>query len=229
MGLSDPVYKGLKNVRWECFHCGVPNFSLSLFDTHIFETSNTSYLDETTESNLSFSNPMATSSPNKTTPTREDLPLRILVLNCQSIKAPGKPAQLATIIESTQADIVIGSESWLDPSISSAEVFPTNFTSFRNDRSSGKSCGGVFLLVSNRYESQEPEELKAGDKCEVVWAKIKVQGSKDLYIGSFYRPPDNHEPEYIGHLERYLSHSQLHRGPISGLGRLQFGRHRLAK
>ena len=74
------------------------------------------------------------------------------------------------MIESTQADIVIGSESWLDPSISSSEVFPPNFTSFRNDRS-GKG-GGVFLLVSNKYDSQEPEELKAGDECEVVWAKI---------------------------------------------------------
>ena len=142
---------------------------------------------------------MATSSPNKVTPSREDQPLRILVLNCQSIKTPGKPAHLMTVIESTQADIVIGSESWLDPSIGSSEVFPPNFTSFRNDRR-GKG-GGVFLLVSNKYDSQEPEELKAGDECEVVWAKIKVHGSKDLYIGLFYRPPANHDPDYIGHLQ----------------------------
>ena len=100
MGMPDPVYTGLKNVSWECFHCGVPNFSLSL--THIFGTSNTfSYLDETTESNLSFSNPEATTSPNKVTPSREDLPFRILVLNCQSIKTPGKPAQLMTVIVNT--------------------------------------------------------------------------------------------------------------------------------
>ena len=42
------------------------------------------------------------------------------------------------------------------------------------------------------------------DECEVVWAKIKVHGSKDLYIGPFYLPPDNHDPDYIGHLQKYL-------------------------
>ena len=52
MGLSDLVYKGLKHVSWECFYFGVPNFSLSLFYTHIAETSTTfSFFDETTESN----------------------------------------------------------------------------------------------------------------------------------------------------------------------------------
>ena len=71
-----------------------------LFDSHIFETSNTlSYLDETTKSNLSLSNPVATSSPNKVTLSREDLPLRILVSNCQSIKSPGKSAQLLTVTD----------------------------------------------------------------------------------------------------------------------------------
>ena len=39
-------------------------------------------------------------------------PLRILSLNCQSIKAPGKKALLQNMIESTNADIVIGTESW---------------------------------------------------------------------------------------------------------------------
>ena len=43
-----------------------------------------------------------------------------------------------------------------------------------------------------------------GDECEVVWAKIKVHGSKDLYNGPFYLPPDNHDPDYIGHLQKYL-------------------------
>ena len=32
-------------------------------------------------------------------------------------------------------------------------------------------------MVSNQFDSYEPEELKAGDDCELVWAKLKVQGS----------------------------------------------------
>ena len=99
MGMSEGVYQGLKNVTWECFSCGIPNFCLGLFDTTIFETSITfSYLSETTSSDLSFSNPIATSSPSKVTPRREDLPMRVLILNTQSIESPGKPAQLQTLI-----------------------------------------------------------------------------------------------------------------------------------
>ena len=53
--------------------------------------------NNTDTSELSFSCPIATSSPTKVTPGRSDLPLRVLVLNCQSIKTPGKPAQLQNI------------------------------------------------------------------------------------------------------------------------------------
>ena len=45
-------------------------------------------------------------------------------------------------------------------------MFPGNYISYKNDRSDGKG-GGVFLLVSNKYESQEPEELKAGKDCKL--------------------------------------------------------------
>ena len=31
--------------------------------------------------------------------------MRVLILNAQSIKSPGKPAQLQTLIQSTNADI----------------------------------------------------------------------------------------------------------------------------
>ena len=178
---------------------------LSLFDTTTFETSNTfSYLSETASSDLSFSNPFPTSLPSKVTPRREDLPMRVLILNAQSIKSPGKPVQLQTLIQSTNADVVIRSESWLNPDKGSSEVFPPDFTCYRNDRSRGKS-GGVFLLVSSQFDSYEPEELKAGDGCELVCAKLKFQGSKDLYIGSFYRPPDNKDPECLDHLQKFIS------------------------
>ena len=45
---------------------------------------------------------------------------------------------------------------------------------------------GVFLLISKKYDSSEPEELKVSpqDDIELVWVNIKTLGSNDLYIGS---------------------------------------------
>ncbi|KAL3870524.1 hypothetical protein ACJMK2_038579, partial [Sinanodonta woodiana] len=50
-----------------------------------------------------------------------------------SIKTPGKHAELASTIDSTQVDIIIGTESWLKLSIKSQEVFPAEFNCYRKD------------------------------------------------------------------------------------------------
>ena len=226
MGMPDAVFKGLKGVSWECVQCGLPNFSTCIFDSTL-ETSNSfTILSDTThtDSEISFSCPAATSSPrhtrqpstNDSCPDRRyDLPMRILVVNCQSIKSPGKKALLQNMIESTQADIVIGTESWLDGSIRSSEVFPSNFRPYRRDRSTGAQGGGVFLLVSDKFQSNEPEELQS-DHCEVVWSRIKIKGVQDLYVGAFYRPPSATEPEYLDHLSSCLS--RIPRGAHLWLG-----------
>ena len=63
------------------------------------------------------------------------------------------------------------------------------------------------MLVFQEFESSEPEELRvdSGTDCEVAWAKVKVKGSGDLYIGSFYRPPDKTSPDYLQRLQSRLS------------------------
>ena len=86
-------------------------------------------------------------------------------MNSQSIKSPGKKALLQNMIESTQADIVIVTESWLDGSIKSSEVFPSNFRSYRRYHKTGAQGGGVFLLVSDKFQSNEPEEVQS-DHCK---------------------------------------------------------------
>jgi hypothetical protein len=40
-----------------------------------------------------------------------------------------------------------------------SEQLPSDFNCYRKDRSTGEG-GGVFILVSKKYESEEPEELK---------------------------------------------------------------------
>ena len=76
------------------------------------------------------------------------------------------------------------------------------------------------MLVSQEYDSSEPEELKIDDSidCEVVWAKIKIRGSSDLYIGSFYRAPDKTKPDYLEHLQSKLARIPTDKGAHLWIG-----------
>ena len=141
------------------------------------------------------------------------------MLNCQLVKVSRKPAQLKNLVSSLKADVVIGSESWLNSSIKSSEVFPDGFDAYRRDRHDGRS-GVVFLLVSQHYESRQPEELTVGSNvdCEAVWVKVKVQGSSDHYIGSFYRPPDKTNPKYLQELQSIMRHIPTNKGVHLWLG-----------
>ena len=135
------------------------------------------------------SSPLAGGTKRGSAVLRDDLPLRTLVVNCQSIRGNGKQGLLQNLISSSKADIIIGTESWLDSSVRSSEVFPLNFKSYRKDRADGTRGGGVFILVSDIYDSCEPEGFHVENECELVWVKIKVKGASDLYVASFYKPP----------------------------------------
>ena len=95
--------------------------------------------------------PKAASSPivqqqrevkSRTTKSVLNHPLRILVMNCQSIK--NKRAELHTIIDSAKPDIILGNESWLTPDIQNSEIFPDSFDAIRKDRVGDAHGSGTF-------------------------------------------------------------------------------------
>ena len=47
---------------------------------------------------------------------------------------------------------------------------------------------------------------------------MKVQGSKDLYVGSLYRPLYIHDPEYLERLRSYLARIPTHNGAHLWIG-----------
>lgn len=118
--------------------------------------------------------------------------LRIMTVNCHSIIE--KQSQFKAVLDYVKPDIVCGTESWLrgispgkPPSqdhIKSSEVFPDYFGVYRNDRST--LGGGVFTLVHKSITSTEQPELVTS--CEIEWVKIRLQNTKDLFIGTFYMP-----------------------------------------
>ena len=132
------------NISWNCLKCGLPNFLSTYFNQSI-----PSLLSDNFFSVLSSNSPgepVATSSPksihshtsmyhhNSTThhgyhTNRKgktvNRPLKIISLNFQSIKNKNKP-ELDLLLDTTKPDIIIGAETWLDPSISSSEYFPAS-------------------------------------------------------------------------------------------------------
>ena len=109
--------------------------------------------------------------------------LKLLILNCQSIKNKGP--EFEALVTTAQPDIVIGTESWLDDSVLSSEYLLTKeYEPFRADRKHTKG-GGSFILVSRKFESTQlhiPE-----NPCELVFAQVNLVGCSKLIVGSFYR------------------------------------------
>jgi hypothetical protein len=72
---------------------------------------------------------------------------KIVNINFQSIK--NKKTELDILLDTTKPDVIIGTETWLDPTISSYEYFPQDqFTVYKTDRppnKQGQSHGGLLI------------------------------------------------------------------------------------
>ena len=177
---STKVSESLGKNVWECMKCRMPNFSTSLFDTTAsLETHNIfdSYLHcPTLKVQYQLSPPNAASFPivqepkeakGKATKAALNHPLRILVMNFQSIK--NKKTELYTIIDSAKPDIILANESWLTPDIKNSESVPDSFNAVQKDRASDAQCR-VFIAFKRDLLCTETPELDTS--CEIVWCKL---------------------------------------------------------
>jgi hypothetical protein len=82
---------------------------------------------------------------------------------------------MENLTESTKPDILIGNESWLHKDIQSTEVFTSRYIPYRNDRKT-YAHGGVFILVSEKYLSSEPSELKSEKLANNYESNCKSKG-----------------------------------------------------
>ena len=74
------------------------------------------------------------------------------------------------MLDEHNPDIVMVTETWLDPSIPSSDIIPTNYSVYRKDRQAGQTGGGVMIAVCNNLLSSACPDLDTD--CELVWAKI---------------------------------------------------------
>ena len=111
--------------------------------------------------------------------------LRILTINFQSARK--KLPLLRECLEYTKPDIVLGCETWLDPTLCNAEIFPEGYAKqvIRKDR--GSWGGGVFIIAKDDIKLTEIK-TEVDSNCEIAWGEIKCsQGN--VVLGSFYRLP----------------------------------------
>ena len=195
--IGDKTYSALgkSNVSWVCWKCGTQNLS-QISTGHPDIDNSFSPLASIGDIENRFSHtisdsppgiPHASSSPKPTKPKQYRKPTpKVLVVNFQSLG--NKKASLQHLIESTQPDVIIGNETWLDSSKHSSEFFPPDYIVYRKDRATDNH-GGVLVAITTKLISSEATELNT--ECEAIWAQIQIANVKTLYIGSFYRPPDD--------------------------------------
>jgi len=94
-------------------------------------------------------------------------------------------------------DIIGITESWMDETISDAEMFMEGYDLFRCDRPVKMRGEGVLLCVKKELQAVKVDVIR--DFPEQVWCKICVDSGYDLLIGVCYRTPteqvfgkDNH-------------------------------------
>ena len=199
MLMPSVIHKALSKpeASWVCCHCGMPTFTDSLFDSYEIRHSNSfdvlaSHPDNSIDNSIDSLEhvgpgpPMLASSPSRP-PTRQRRQktsnIRVLIVNIQSVMAK-REAWLA-LVENSDPDIILASETWLKPHILNPEFLPGNYNTYRCDRPDG--YGGVLLAAKTNMISEEiPISRDLG--LEMSCVKISIQGNKSLVICSVYRP-----------------------------------------
>ena len=196
---------------------------LEIIDTHTvyyititsFECSNSfSSLNTSQPSQLPLTSTPAKKISNAFAKKNSPKKLKILNLNFQSMM--NKIQEFHCLLDIEDPDIVIGTESWLNSDISSSEVFPNNYQSFRADRKAkGKRGGGVFVLVKNNLICSEQPQFQT--KCELIWVKLEITGHRPLFIAAYYRPSED-DFESLQELQNSINQVRGHSDNVWVLG-----------
>ena len=146
-----------------------------------------------TDSTSSFTcdeigDPIVTSSPKSKTPPHKvnsayDHILKVLTINFQSLRA--KREAFWNLVDSNKPDVILGCETWLRLIITTQEVMPPGYVTYRNDRSD--VYGRVVVAVKNILISSEAD---IETKSELIAVQIEGEGKLFLIVATIYRSPN---------------------------------------
>jgi hypothetical protein len=90
---------------------------------------------------------------------------------------------------SSSPEIIIGTETHLDPTYNNAKILPYDIASsyqykiYRKELID-KNDGGVLIMVRPDIKSDECPDLDT--ECEIKWVEIRPNDKEQILIGSFY-------------------------------------------
>ena len=120
--------------------------------------------------------------------------LKLIYMNARSVKSvsktQNKPLQFKNILATTDPDIVVVTETWLNENVDDAEFMLPSFVVHRKDRLDtvpDKRGGGVLVGINRELESTRRADLEVDD--EIVVCELKPPSHPKIALIACYRPP----------------------------------------
>ncbi len=130
--------------------------------------------------------------------------IKIGHLNAQSIN--NKIEEIKCYLGSNKFDVFSINETWLN---SKKNFKLPNFNIFRRDRIIG-SGGGVCICVNTNLVCTDIQTSDCNVEAVVVKISSIMPANKDLFIVSYYNPPDKKiDPEFLNHVKDIASNGKL--------------------
>ena len=110
--------------------------------------------------------------------------LHFIHLNARSLLP--KISELKIIACKTKAAVISISETWLDDSVTDAEIWIENYSIVRKDRT--RNGGGVCSYIRDDISFTLVQDISVNE-LESVWIELLLPKSKPIIVGTCYRPP----------------------------------------
>ena len=109
-----------------------------------------------------------------------------------------------SLLSKLSAAVLAVSETWLDGSVTDAEIELVGYTVVRKDRN--RNGGGVCLYVRSDI-SYNPRTDLSCDELESVWIDLLLPMTRPITVGACYRPPT--QDNFLDLMEKQLSDVSL--------------------
>ena len=120
--------------------------------------------------------------------------IHMIHLNARSILP--KLSEIKIIAQRTRAAVIGISETWLDKSVTDAEIAIDGYSVLRNDRN--RQGGGVCVYIRHDFAFNPRQDLQ-DNHIRTIWFDLLLPKSKPITIGICYRP------EYIDFFHHFES------------------------